>query len=344
MTARSIVLLGVLALVCLPARAAAQAFEAVGIRALGMGGAFVAVADDASATYWNPAGLVTGPVFSLVAEHGRGDAERFRPPVLAVAPVSGPPVAWRAQSGTLVALGTWPLGATFYRVSQRAALAAPVASEGQSRASTGLSRLTTSHYGVNVLQTLVDGLHVGATLKYVHGTAGSESRFEAPLAGDPLDAASDLSTRGSHRFDMDAGLMLDLARVKVGLTARNLTRPSFDTPTEGRRLRLDRQVRTGVALRAAAGLTVSVDADLTTASDPLGDWRSLAAGAEQWFARDRAAVRGGIRISTRGDVRPAVTAGGSLALRSGIFADGYVGIGLDEAVPDTFGVGIRVSF
>ena len=30
----------------------------VGGRALGMGGAFVAVADDASGIYWNPAGLV----------------------------------------------------------------------------------------------------------------------------------------------------------------------------------------------------------------------------------------------------------------------------------------------
>src|SRR5271157_5990169 len=30
----------------------------VGARALGMGGAFVAVADDASTSYWNPAGLV----------------------------------------------------------------------------------------------------------------------------------------------------------------------------------------------------------------------------------------------------------------------------------------------
>ncbi len=34
--------------------ASAQGFEAVGTRALGMGGAFVAVADDASAVYWNP--------------------------------------------------------------------------------------------------------------------------------------------------------------------------------------------------------------------------------------------------------------------------------------------------
>src|SRR5579864_8606974 len=36
---------------------AAQTFDQVGERAQGMGGAFVAVADDASAIYWNPAGL-----------------------------------------------------------------------------------------------------------------------------------------------------------------------------------------------------------------------------------------------------------------------------------------------
>ena len=36
---------------------AAQSFEAVGTRAAGMGGAFVAIADDATSAYSNPAGL-----------------------------------------------------------------------------------------------------------------------------------------------------------------------------------------------------------------------------------------------------------------------------------------------
>ena len=342
MTART-VLLGLAMLLCVRGGAAAQGFEAVGMRALGMGGAFVAVADDASATYWNPAGLVTGPVFTLVAEHGRGDADRFVPPVVSVSPTQTLPLAARAQSGTLVALGTWPLGATFYRLSQRSAAAIPVGPA--SRATlTDLTRLTTTHYGVNVLQTIVDGLHVGATLKYVYGTAGDAARFPEPVTGDLLAAAGDIDTRGSHRFDVDAGVMLDLPRVKLGLTARNLTRPAFDTPTEGVRLRLDRQVRAGVAVRAADGLTVSLDSDVTTVRDPLGDWRSLAAGAEQRLWQDRAAIRGGVRISTKGEARPTITTGGSVALRSGIFADGYVGIGLDEAAPDTFGVGLRVSF
>jgi len=44
-----------------------------GARALGMGGAFVALADDASATYWNPAGIVSIPSTELEAMH----AEQF---------------------------------------------------------------------------------------------------------------------------------------------------------------------------------------------------------------------------------------------------------------------------
>ena len=48
------------ALLLLPSPTAAQTWSQVGERSQGMGGAFVAVADDASAIYWNPAGLATG--------------------------------------------------------------------------------------------------------------------------------------------------------------------------------------------------------------------------------------------------------------------------------------------
>ena len=56
--------------VVLPPPARAQIYETVGTRAQGMGGAFVAVADDATATWWNPAGLATGAYFSTVIERG----------------------------------------------------------------------------------------------------------------------------------------------------------------------------------------------------------------------------------------------------------------------------------
>jgi hypothetical protein len=65
----------VASLVCLviglPRVASAQIYETVGIRAQGMGGAFVAVADDATATWWNPAGLATGPLFDALIEYSR---------------------------------------------------------------------------------------------------------------------------------------------------------------------------------------------------------------------------------------------------------------------------------
>ncbi len=40
-------------------------------RAQGMGGAFVGVADDATASWWNPAGLATGAYFNVVIEKGQ---------------------------------------------------------------------------------------------------------------------------------------------------------------------------------------------------------------------------------------------------------------------------------
>src|SRR3989304_4469026 len=54
----------------LPAVAGAQTFGGIGTRAEGMGGAFVAVADDASAVYWNPAGIATGATFDFQVSGG----------------------------------------------------------------------------------------------------------------------------------------------------------------------------------------------------------------------------------------------------------------------------------
>src|SRR5262245_11642446 len=57
----------------LAAPASAQTTSGVGVRAQGMGGAFTAVADDASAWWWNPAGLAGGPFFNALLEFDRPD-------------------------------------------------------------------------------------------------------------------------------------------------------------------------------------------------------------------------------------------------------------------------------
>jgi hypothetical protein len=67
----------VLALAAAPASATKYAGEflkiPVGPRSIGMGGAFTAVCDDASAPYWNPAGLVYLPYREVLFQH----AEQF---------------------------------------------------------------------------------------------------------------------------------------------------------------------------------------------------------------------------------------------------------------------------
>src|SRR5829696_3888840 len=76
----------------------AQAQPPVGVRAAGMGGAFTAVADDASAVFWNPAGLATGAFFSLLVDRNALDT----------------------RSATLIAVGTPPLGLSYYRTAAQA--------------------------------------------------------------------------------------------------------------------------------------------------------------------------------------------------------------------------------
>src|SRR5215471_11149577 len=67
----------VCSLALLPLTARAQSADAVGIRAQGMGGAFTAIADDATATWWNPAGLAAGAILNVDLEYGRA-SERDR--------------------------------------------------------------------------------------------------------------------------------------------------------------------------------------------------------------------------------------------------------------------------
>src|ERR1700730_3639678 len=60
-----------LVVVCAHSEAHAQTSDLIGVRAQGMGGAFTAVADDATATWWNPAGLAGGAYFNAIIEYDR---------------------------------------------------------------------------------------------------------------------------------------------------------------------------------------------------------------------------------------------------------------------------------
>jgi F plasmid transfer operon, TraF, protein len=277
-------------LLAVPAAAAAQPFETIGIRALGMGGAFVAVADDAAAIWWNPAGLATGGLFSMAVEHESFDE----------------------HSGSAILTGTLPLGLSYMR--------------------TRLDGLVTHHVGVTLLHTLVDGMTVGGTAKFVRGiaTLGPENALG----------------RASNSFEADAGALFVRGPWRAGLTVRNLVEPDFET-LEGIPLRLERMARAGVAWLQEPW-TIAVDVDLTASAmaplpDAVEDRRMVAAGAEWRWGR-RLAARGGFRVNTAGDTRaPVATGGFGIAVWGSVWVD-VQATGGSDAGDRGWGVAGRVHF
>jgi hypothetical protein len=79
----------------------------VGARAIGMGGAFSAVTDDATAPYWNPAGMVYLPYREAMLQHAEQFGSLLNHDVGSmVYPLKGEKGKLLAIGGTLIRLGT----------------------------------------------------------------------------------------------------------------------------------------------------------------------------------------------------------------------------------------------
>jgi hypothetical protein len=299
----------------------AQGFELVGARARGMGGAFVAVADDASATWWNPAGLPSTLIFDGVADLG------------ALTFVPDRPIEEASRAGqeqALLVAASFPVAALSYtRVHQWRLEPVPTAGVPGSRQEGGRvpagRSLLTQHFGVSLAQSLGDAIVVGVTARLVRGGVSSAEAISGSI-DEAFDRAADAPRTTTTRGDVDAGVLVRLSRLRLGLSARNLTAPTF-TDADSVTWTLDRRVRAGVALvadRDRAGRqswVVAADADLTRDDQVAGSWRGIGAGVEKWMAGRRVAVRGGVEASTAGTARPAATGGVSVAVPGGFFVD-----------------------
>jgi hypothetical protein len=280
-----------------------------------MGGAFVAVADDATAVYWNPAGLALGgSYFSLVIDANQGEAETDQ---------AGP--AGRRSAG-IIALSALPLGLSYYRLS--ASRVTPTAQAGRAR----LERLTTHHAGITLVQSVTEWMAVGGTLKLVRGYAADGAVPDADR-DDLLDGAGDLPDTSTNKFDGDAGVMLLFGGFRAGLTARNLAEPDFST-VDGGLVTLKRQTRAGVSYTGIPDVVLAADVDLERNRGSLGEVRNLAGGAEARILR-RAWFRGGFRFNTLSDEpgghAPAYSVGGSVATFRSLLVDAQVTFGARES-------------
>ena len=243
----------------------------------------------------------------------------------------GSPEGAGSGSGLLVSLGMPALGLSYYRL--RSTILTPVAADGRRAIAVDelrLDTLITHHSGATLVQSIAPGVAVGATLKLVRGVASSTIVPDGDrdaLLGD----ATELSGKGSTKFDADIGVMANRRWLKVGLTVRNLSQPEFRTGADGSgALSLRRQARAGIAVTPSDGWVVAADLDLTRTRDSLGDERSFAAGSERRIGR-KAFVRGGLRLNTTGPRSPAVAAGGSYAVAGSLLLDAQVTGGSDRA-------------
>jgi F plasmid transfer operon, TraF, protein len=332
-------------LVCLlaAAPATAQIYESVGIRAQGMGGAFVAVADDATATWWNPAGLASGAYVSSVIEYGTSQdpADETGPGGVALP-------SWRSGArGFTITVPS--LGLSYYRLQvsqiQPFVTTAPTPADrqDQGRAPVVSSSIVLQEFGVTVGQSIGRHFVIGTTARYAR-LGGAAVTGDATDAS--LDRAEDLE-RGEvdNEFDLDVGAMAAFNALRLALVVKHATEPSF--ASGGVLTELPRQARAGFSVTGGGGsvsqLTVAFDADFLRTPMATGDVRHIGAGAEAWLASRRVGVRGGVTANTVGDARPSGSLGASAALRKGMYVDAQVTGGSDRSTKG-WGVALRVTY
>jgi hypothetical protein len=320
-----------------PARA--QLYEDVGTRAQGMSGAFVAVADDATAAWWNPAGLATGALFNVVFEKGRVTQPET--------PVGLNPARRATVTGFALAFPSFGLSYYRLRVSEIAPIA-PTEALNQNRQELGgevrpLHTLAMSQIGATVGQSLGSHMVVASTFKVVRG--GRAAAVVDPST-DSLDQGDDLDLSQETHADLDAGVMVTSRHVRAGLSVRNVRQPEFGEGTD--RLALKRQVRAGVAVLAMpksvlAALTLAADADLTRTATPFGDVRHVATGGEAWLINRRLGVRAGVAANTVGARRPTSSTGVSVAATASFLIEAARTFGSDQSTRG-WSTTIRLTF
>jgi hypothetical protein len=268
-----------------PRPARAQLFETVGIRAQGFGGAFVAVADDATATWWNPAGLASGPFFDALVEY---DRIRRTP----------------QQSVRAVAVAFPALGVSYYHLpinQMRAAASTGTGATGRqdSRQEQGVLGV----YGLTVGQSLGAHLVVASTVKLER--AGGETESDVDLGAlaryGYLQLGLSVKNVRQAEFETADGVLALKRQARAGVALLGHSRGFISE------------------------MTLAADADLTTTTSIVwGETRRVAGGLEIWMFRRKLGLRGGASGNTVGAKGSSASGGVSVAVMSGAYVKTYL--------------------
>jgi hypothetical protein len=279
-----------------------QQFYHYGARAMGMGGAFVSAADDLTAFYWNPAGLLFVPgKGGMFITLGRELNSRGRmmellasaDPLLAGYPDSlSPDLAdiladMSSPYSSLSGAGDWSFtaggrGSFFSVVNGSAALIYPEVDTsrmnedptagdyiGSNETSIRYRAFKTREYVFSFSLPLLTDLFFGVNVKYIKGkTHLFEERFLGEYEGgfstkEFYHYAFTGRVEEEGSFSFDLGFVANLApRVRVGVVGKDVSSPSFKTAFSDKFI-LQPRWRAGVAVFVSDTLTLAFDYDIT---------------------------------------------------------------------------------
>lgn len=327
--------------------ASAVEFAIVGPRAVGMGGAGVAVTTDALATYWNPAGLAMQQSadfrfqasLQLVDRGGVKDAiddinslNLNDTSAANQARLQG--LLNTVNNGTISAVGAAGLyikgylgdhaigfnisdvatGGEFAPTPLMATCApAPCTVNGQ----LAVRGLEARQAGFSYAYAFSDRTFaIGATAKIIQGAAYNASASVFQSDGD-INFREDLGKPEiSTAISIDAGAIYRPSSwLRFGVVGKDLTEPTFDAPG-GQEFKLTPQVRGGIAITPYESLTIAFDGDITSNMTLVPGIKSrvLSLGAEQTLLADFISLRVGALKNVQ-DAKSIITPTAGFGLR-----------------------------
>lgn len=300
-------------------------FAVVGARAAGMGGAGVAVTSDAYATYWNPAGLAMTKTIDIrvgfsiqgVDRLGVKDtldqidkldknnvanlnqlqslADKINRPGASVSAIGAGGLYIKGYYGDHafgISVADVATAGMFAPTRLTAVNNAGTLSVSGQLALQGLeARQATFSYAYAFLDRT---LSIGVTGKLIQGAAYNGT---ATVTNGDVDIADSLGkAKLSTAFGIDVGAVYRPSSwLRMGIVAKDLNAPSFDTKTAGQQFKLEPQVRGGIAVNPWESLTVTADMDVTSNRTLTPGIKSqvLSVGAEQTIFSEMLAFRVG---------------------------------------------------
>ncbi|NGZ03684.1 MAG: hypothetical protein CV090_11615 [Nitrospira sp. WS238] len=288
-----------LAASALPLQVSAAEFVISGPRAMGMGGAGVAVTTNALATYWNPAGLAMTQTVDIRAQGGgfaidrlgMGDAlndlEKFNandttPANLARAQEiadrvnqPGAAISVNGSAGLYLKghLGEHAFGfnisdvatgggfvSTPVQATQPGGIGTPITVAGQM----ALRGLEARQLAFSYAYAFSDKTFaVGITAKFIQGASyNGSTNLESGSGVSTIDHFGKPTISTTYGIDIGA-IYRPSSLIRFGIVAKDINTPTLDAAGGGE-IKLDPQVRAGVAINPYSSLTLTADVDVTS--------------------------------------------------------------------------------